>query len=239
MYRILIAEDDVDILEILKIYLENEKYEVILCEDGVSALTQIKNNKIDMAILDIMMPKMNGYELTKKIREISNMPILFLSAKNQDSEKILGLKIGADDYLTKPFNPLEVVARVNSNLRRYHQLGDINTELQIMEKGIYKVGDLVLNANTYELHKDGKNIPMTPAEYKILELLMNAPGRVFTKAQVYEHINGETYLNDDSTLMVHICNLRDKLEETSKNPKYIKTIRGIGYKSEKTNKLEE
>lgn len=233
-YKILIAEDDTDILELLKLYLENENYEVILCEDGEKAYHQITAQQIDLAILDIMMPKLNGYELTKKIREINNMPIIILSAKNMDSDKILGLNIGADDYLTKPFNPLEIIARVRSNLRRYYQLGDKNVNRSEREEDkVYIVGRLRLDMNMFTLQRGDEKIILTPAEYKILELLMRSPGRVFTKVQIYEQINGEEYLSDDSTIMVHISNLREKIEENPRNPEYIKTIRGIGYKIEK------
>lgn len=233
-YKILIAEDNTDILELLKLYLENENYEVILCENGEDAFRQITAQKVDLAVLDIMMPKLNGYELTKKIREISNMPIMILSAKNMDSDKILGLNIGADDYLTKPFNPLEIIARVRANLRRYYQLGDKNTNGNEREADkVYTVGSLRLDMNMFTLHKGNEKIVLTPAEYKILELLMRYPGRVFTKVQIYEQINGEEYLSDDNTLMVHISNLREKMEENPRNPEYIKTIRGIGYKIEK------
>ncbi len=228
--KILIAEDDSDIVEVLKIYLENEGYEVTYAGDGQSAYEQICRQRPDLAIIDIMMPVMDGYELTRKIRETMNFPILILSAKGQDSDKILGLNLGADDYLSKPFNPLEVVARVNAGIRRSCQLNDgaIQEEQEVIE-----IGDLSLNVKTMILSKSGKNIPLTGMEYKILRLFMSSPGTVFTRAQIYEQVTGEVFAGDDNTVMVHISNLRDKIEDDSRTPKYLKTIRGLGYKFEK------
>lgn len=230
-YKILVAEDDEDIVELLTLYLSNEGYEILSANNGEDALRIAKETKVDLAVLDIMMPKMNGYELTKKLREVSNLPILILSAKNQDSDKILGLGLGADDYLTKPFNPLEIIARVKAALRRFYDLG----AGAATSSDRLCVGDLVLDTSTCTLWKDDTEISLTPTEYKILALLMKSPGRIFTKVQIYESINGEYFENDDNTMMVHISKLRDKLEEDPRSPRYIKTVRGLGYKIESKN----
>ena len=228
--KILIAEDDEDIIGLLKLYLEKENYEVISATNGEEALKLIQSNDISVAILDIMMPKLNGYELTKKIREIGTLPILILSARNLDSDKILGLDLGADDYLTKPFNPLEVVARVRSLIRRTY---DYKNEEVIKEDEIVRVGNVTINSDTFMVYKDSKEIKLTPTEFKILALLMKSPGRVFTKIQIYENVNGEYFENDDNTIMVHMYKIREKLEDDPKNPIYIKNVRGLGYKFEK------
>lgn len=229
-YKILVVEDDEDIVQILKLYLENEGFYVHVAQDGVEAMALIQKESIDLALLDLMMPRMNGYELMKRIREISNIPIIILTAKNQDSDKILGLNIGADDYLTKPFNPLEIIARVRSNLRRFY---DLNVDKGVKQEETKLIqGELTLDLETFTLYKLDKEIILTPTEYKILNLLMKAPGRIYTKVQLYEKINGEYFENDDNTMIVHISRLREKIEEDSKNPKYIKTVRGLGYKFE-------
>ncbi|MBX9139187.1 MULTISPECIES: response regulator transcription factor [unclassified Clostridium] len=227
--KILIAEDDEDIIGLLKLYLEKDGYELILANDGEEAFAKVLQNDISLAILDIMMPKMNGYELTKKLREVTQIPILILSAKNQDSEKILGLDLGADDYLTKPFNPLEVLARVRSLLRRSYEFKAENVE----NDNIITLGEITLDDNARIIRKNGEEIQFTATEYKIVALLMKKPGRVFTKAQIYECINGEYYQSDDNSLMVHIYRIREKIESDSKNPIYVKTVRGLGYKFEK------
>lgn len=221
--KILIAEDDEDIIGLLKLYLEKDGYELILANDGEEAFAKVLQNDISLAILDIMMPKMNGYELTKKLREVTQIPILILSAKNQDSEKILGLDLGADDYLTKPFNPLEVLARVRSLLRRSYEFKAENVE----NDNIITLGEITLDDNARIIRKNGEEIQFTATEYKIVALLMKKPGRVFTKAQIYECINGEYYQSDDNSLMVHIYRIREKIESDSKNPIYVKTVRGF------------
>ncbi|EKY29808.1 response regulator transcription factor [Clostridium celatum] len=228
--RILIAEDDEDIIGLLKLYLEKDGYEVVVATNGEEAFQKAMKNKISLAILDIMMPKMNGYELTKRLREVTQIPILILSAKNDDSEKILGLDLGADDYLTKPFNPLEVLARIRSLLRRSYEF---NAESMEQEGKVITIGEITLDESARTISKNGVEIPCTPTEYKMLALFMKKPGRVFTKAQIYECINGEYYQSDDNSLMVHIYRIREKIEEDSKNPTYIKTVRGLGYKFEK------
>ncbi|MEE3487630.1 MAG: response regulator transcription factor [Bulleidia sp.] len=227
---ILIAEDDPDIVALLKLYLEKEGYGVLSAADGREALDLVNENNVDLGIFDIMMPNMDGFELIHKVRESHGFPILVLSARGQDEDKIKGLNLGADDYLSKPFNPLEVVARVKAMLRRYHQL---NPQKDEAEEEVYRTGDLELNMTTMTLTKKGQEIALTPMEMKILALLMKKPGHVYTKIQIFEQING-TYLDgDDRTLMVHISNLRDKIEDDSRNPVYLKTIRGLGYKVEK------
>ncbi|MCI8356279.1 MAG: response regulator transcription factor [Lachnospiraceae bacterium] len=232
-YKILVAEDDRDIAEFIKLYLENEEYEVILAGDGLLAYEATLKEKIDLAVVDIMLPKMNGYDLIKKIREGSNIPIVILSAKNLDSDKILGLDLGADDYLTKPFNPLELIARIKSNIRRYYSLGSRVEGGDGKASHILKVGDLTLDEEEVTLRKGDAVITITPTEYKMMVLFMKSPGKVFTKMQIYQAVSGGSYVNDDNTLMVHISNLRDKIEDNPREPKYIKNIRGIGYKIEK------
>lgn len=228
-YTILIAEDDKDIVNLLKLYLESNGYRTVTAENGARAYQLVTEEQIDLAVLDIMMPEMDGYELTMKIRENYDFPIIFLSAKNLDNDKILGLNLGADDYMTKPFNPLEIIARINSNLRRAYQLGyevkDVSAQLQN--------GDLILDMDAMTVKKGGENIFLTPSEFKILALLMKNPGRVFTKAQIYQSINGDFYESDENSVVVHISKIRDKLGDNSKNPDYIKNIRGLGYKIEK------
>ncbi|WP_026666510.1 response regulator transcription factor [Butyrivibrio sp. FC2001] len=226
-YKILVAEDDVDIISLLRLYLENANYEVISAENGKEALLAVENEQPNLFICDIMMPKMSGYEVIKTIRDRGdNIPILVLSAKNQDSDRILGLDIGADDYMVKPFNPLEIVARVNAMLRRFYKLGSSD----MSDSMTFTVGELRLDVEKARFSKKNEEILLTPTEFKIMTLLMKNPGRVFTKVQIYEHVNGEYYENDDNTLMVHMSKLRDKIEDDSKNPRYIKTVRGLGYK---------
>lgn len=210
--------------------MESNGYKVYTALNGASAYEIVTKEKIDLAVLDIMMPEMDGYQLTVKIREQYNFPIIFLSAKNQDNDKILGLNMGADDYMTKPFNPLEIIARVNSSLRRTYQL---NTNENVKEDSSYRVGELELNTDRISVSKGGESVTLTPTEFKILALLMKNPGRVYTKAQIYEAINGECFESDENAIMVHISKLREKIKDDSKSPEYIKNIRGLGYKIEK------
>ena len=228
-FNSLLAEDDEDIVKLLKLYLENEGYVVLWAKDGVEASEIFDKEKVDLALVDIMMPRMNGYELTKYIRKKSNIPIIILSAAQLDSDKILGLNLGADDYMVKPFNPLELIARINANLRRFYKLGNVKDA----DDGKINIGELTLDTHMLTLEKKGVPINLTATEYKILVMLMKSPGRVFTKMQIYEEVNGDYYANDDNTMMVHISNLRDKIEDDPKNPRYIKTVRGLGYKIEK------
>ena len=220
---ILIAEDDGDIRGLLRLYLESEGYRVLEAEDGAQALTLAREERPDMAILDVMMPKLNGYELTRALRKFSDIPILILSAKSQDNDKILGLNLGADDYIAKPFNPVEIVARVKAQLRRSAQ----------ENSAVLTVGDLSLDTASFQLTKGGQTISLTPMEYKILALLMRSPGRIFTKIQLYEGAVGTYFEGDDNTMMVHISKLREKIEDDPKDPRYIITVRGLGYKIEK------
>lgn len=220
---ILIAEDDADIRALLRLYLEGEGFRVLEAEDGMQALALARENPPDMAILDIMMPHMNGFELTRALRKYSDVPILILSAKSQDNDKILGLNLGADDYIAKPFNPVEIVARVKAQLRRAARTaGDTLT-----------VRDLTLDTASFQLTKGGQTILLTPMEYKILALFMRSPGRIFTKIQLYEGAVGPYFEGDDNTMTVHISKLRDKIEDDPRNPRYIITVRGLGYKIEK------
>lgn len=231
--NILIAEDDADIVELLSLYLTGEGYTVFSAENGLQALERIGSTKIDLAILDIMMPEMNGYDVLKRIRESHNFPVIMLSAKELDTDRILGLNLGADAYLTKPFNPLEVVAYVKSALRRYYDLrASEPVDRSPGEEHALVVGELELDLLKFILRKRGRIVPLTPAEMKIVVKLMSAPGRVYTKAQLYACIGGEFYESDDNTMMVHISNIRSKIEDDPSNPRYIKTVRGLGYKIE-------
>lgn len=224
-YKVLIADDEAEIRSLLKLYLENEGYEVFEAEDGAKAIVLIGEKKPDICILDIMMPEVDGYQVLKKLRESSNIPVIILSAKDADSEKILGLNLGADDYLAKPFNPLEAVARVNSNIRRFYSLGASE-----VKKETIKVRDLVLDPDSCTLKKGDDVIDLTSIEYKIMELFMTSPGRVFTKQQIYEYAWGEDFFIADNNIMVSISKLRSKLAEDPSE--YIKTLRGLGYRLE-------
>lgn len=227
-FKIVICEDEKSIIDVLRMYLENEGFEIISFSDPTICLSYLKENNCHLCIFDIMMPKLTGYELTKRVRMFSNVPILFLSAKTLDSDKIIGLNLGADDYITKPFNPLEVVARVKSLLRRSYQFS------QLKKDNILNVGELELDLEKLSLEKNGEKIILTATEFKILRLLMKAPDRIFTKVQINEVINGDKYYDiDDNNIMVHISNLRNKIEDEPNSPRYIKTIRGLGYKIEK------
>ena len=220
---ILIAEDDADIRDLLRLYLEGEGFQVLEAGDGASALRLAREQSPSMAILDIMMPEMNGFELTRALRKYSDIPILILSAKSQDNDKILGLNLGADDYIAKPFNPVEMVARVKAQLRRAERTSG----------SVLTVRELTLDTASFQLTKSGQPIPLTPMEYKILAMLMRSPGRIFTKIQLYEGAIGNYFEGDDNTMMVHISKLREKIEDDPKNPRHIITVRGLGYKIEK------
>ena len=220
---ILIAEDDADIRALLRLYLEGDGFRVLEAENGTAALTLAREHAPDMAILDIMMPGMNGFELTRALRKYSELPILILSAKSQDNDKILGLNLGADDYISKPFNPVEIVARVKAQLRRAAR----------SSSDVITVRELSLDTAAFQLTKSGVPIPLTPMEYKILALFMRSPGRIFTKIQLYEGAIGNYFEGDDNTMMVHISKLREKIEDDPRNPRYIITVRGLGYKLEK------
>ena len=220
---ILIAEDDADIRDLLRLYLEGEGFCVLEAGDGASALRIAREQSPSMAIVDIMMPEMNGFELTRALRKYSDIPILILSAKSQDNDKILGLNLGADDYIAQPFNPVEIVARVKAQLRRAERTSG----------SILTVRELTLDTASFQLTKNGQPILLTPMEYKILAMLMRSPGRIFTKIQLYEGAIGTYFEGDDNTMMVHISKLREKIEDDPKNPRHIITVRGLGYKIEK------
>ena len=228
-YSILIAEDDESIVDLLSLYLQ-ESYDIYSANDGLEALQVLKDHDIDLALVDIMMPRLNGYELIERIREHNNIPIIVVSAKVMEQDRIKGLDIGADAYITKPFNPSEVVAYVNATLRRYHKLG--NFEKNEHESKFLHVGEIGLDTENHIVIKGEAQTSLTSAEYKILYTLMKTPGKIYTKKQLYECINGDSYLNDDNTIMVHMSNLRGKVEDNPSKPVYIKTVRGIGYKIE-------
>ena len=221
-FSILVADDEQGIIDFVTLYLEKDGYTVFTATDGEDAWAHIQQEKIDLAILDIMMPKMNGYQLIKKIRAEKNIPIIFLTAKDASADKVLGLDIGADDYVTKPFDPLELVARVSAQLRRFYSLGaqEINSPKKI------DLHDLTLDLEQCLLFKGNEQISI---EFKILRLLMSSPGRVFTKKQIYEAVWEDTYIVDDNNIMVYISRLREKLG-TREEESYIQTIRGLGYK---------
>lgn len=224
-FSILVADDEQGIIDFVTLYLEKDGYKVFTASDGEEAWTCVQQEKIDLAILDIMMPKMDGYQLVKKIRSEKNMPIIFLTAKDAGADKVLGLGIGADDYVTKPFDPLELVARVSAQLRRFYSLG----AREAAEPNTLTLHDLILDLDQCILLKENQQINLTSIEFKILRLLMGTPGRVFTKKQIYEAVWEDTYIVDDNNIMVYISRLREKLG-TREEESYIQTIRGLGYK---------
>lgn len=228
MKKILIVEDSNEIIELIKIYLEQEEYDILTAGDGEEAIELFETEELNLIVLDIMLPKLNGYEVIKRIRKQSNIPVIILSAKTQDTDKILGLNLGADDYLSKPFNPLELVARINAQMRRFYNLGG-SRELQNER---ITIGDLTLDQRECKLYRDNEEIELTYMEYKLLKLFMTEPGRVFTKAQLFETVWENEYYTDN-TVVVYISKLRDKIEKDTKNPKIIKTVRGLGYRFEK------
>jgi len=231
MKKVLICDDEKEILEILEIYLTQEGYRVIKAYDGQEALQKVYENKdLALAILDIMMPKIEGNILVKKIREIYKIPIIILSAKNQDADKILALNLGADDYITKPFNPLEVVARVNAQIRRVYKLNGIE---DLCKNNVIKIGEVELDNYNIRVTVRGQEKELTSMEFGILKYLMENQGRVLTKNQIFQTVWKEDFLCGDNTIMVHMSRLREKIELNSRNPEYLKTIRGLGYKFEK------
>ena len=229
MQTILVCDDDKQIVEAIDIYLTGEGFQVIKAYDGYEALELLENNSVDLMIVDVMMPGLDGIRTTLKVRETSSIPIIILSAKSEDTDKILGLNIGADDYICKPFNPLELVARVKSNLRRYTSLGSLTGE----NKAIYQVGGLILNDDTKQVTVDDEPVKMTPIEYNILLLLMKNQGRVFSINQIYESIWNEDAIGADNTVAVHIRHIREKIEINPKEPRYLKVVWGVGYKIDK------
>ena len=233
--KVLVVDDEKLIVKGLKFSLEQDDMEVECAYDGEEALEYAKNNQYDIILLDIMLPKLDGMQVCQQIREFSNIPIIMLTAKGDDMDKILGLEYGADDYVTKPFTPLELLARVNSQLRRYSKYleklaqGGKDSE---EEQHIYRIGGLELNEEKVELRVDGVPVKVTPMEYRILLLLMKHPGRVFSADEIYERVWNEKAVNSD-TIMVHVRNIREKIEINPKNPKYLKVVWGVGYKMEK------
>ena len=225
-YKVLVADDEKEIRNLLRLYLENESFTVIESADGPSTLELIRSAKPDICLLDIMMPGMDGLRVMQEIRKESNVPIMIISARTADAERILGLNLGADDYIPKPFNPLEVVARVKSNVRRFYDLGAGSKKAEKL-----KVKDLELDTESCLLTKGGVSIDLTSVEYKIMELFMTHPGKVFTKQQIYECGWGDDFVVADNNIMVSISKLRTKLDEDPS--KYIKTLRGLGYRIEK------
>lgn len=230
MFKILVCDDDKEIVEAIEIYLTQEGYEVLKAYDGEEAIQTLKKEHVDLLIMDVMMPRLDGIRATLKIREENSLPIIILSAKSEDADKILGLNIGADDYVTKPFNPLELVARAKSQLRRYTQLG---STVQDEKKEVYEVGGLSINDELKEVTVDGESVRLTPIEYNILLLLVKNQGKVFSIDQIYENIWNEEAIGADNTVAVHICHIREKIEINPKEPRYLKVVWGVGYKIEK------
>ncbi len=229
MANILVCDDDREIVDAIEIYLNQDGHSIFKAYDGKQAIDLLKKEEIHLLIMDVMMPKLDGIRATLKIREYSSIPIIMLSAKSEDTDKILGLNIGADDYITKPFNPLELVARVKSNLRRYTMLGNLNTE----NNALFQVGGLCINDDTKEVTVDGDSVKLTPIEYNILLLLVKNCGRVFSIDQIYESIWNEEAIGADNTVAVHIRHIREKIEINPKEPRYLKVVWGVGYKVEK------
>lgn len=229
--HVLIVEDDKEIREGVEIYLKSQGYVVFQAADGVQGLEIIEREEIHLAIVDVMMPRMDGIAMTIKLREKYDFPVIFLSAKSEEVDKIMGLNMGADDYVTKPFTPMELLARVNSQLRRYRKFLE---KLGTAEKAanIHTIGGLELNEDMVEVTVDGEPVKVTPIEYKILLLLMKNPGRVFSAEEIYERVWNERAVNTD-TIMVHVRNIREKIEINPKEPKYLKVVWGVGYKIEK------
>lgn len=226
--RVLIVEDDKEIREGIQIYLKSQGYEVLQAVNGIEGLEIMEKERVDLAIVDVMMPKMDGITMTMKLREKYDFPVIILSAKSEEVDKIMGLNIGADDYVTKPFTPMELLARVNSQLRRYRRY----MEKSVEQDNVHVIGGLEINEEQVEVTVDGNLIKLTPIEYKILLLLATNPGRVFSAEEIYERVWQERAINTD-TIMVHVRRIREKIELDPKNPKYLKVVWGVGYKIEK------
>ena len=232
MYNILVVDDDKEIVESIEIFLRNEGYNVYKAYNGLEALDILVNKEVHLILMDIMMPRLDGIKATIKIREEKNIPIILVSAKSEDTDKIMGLNIGADDYITKPFNLLELIARVKSNLRRYITLGTYNNE-NVNNKEVLISGGLELNTSTKEVKVDGQVVKVTPIEFKILNLLLANKGRVFSIDEIYEKVWNEESFNVENTVAVHIRRIREKIEINPKEPRYLKVVWGVGYKIEK------
>ncbi|MFT5872530.1 MAG: DNA-binding response OmpR family regulator [Clostridium sp.] len=225
--NILIVEDEQDIRELLEIHLSKEGYKIFTAEDGVQALDIFENKDIDIALLDVMIPKIDGFKVLKKIRETSEIPVIFITAREEESDKIFGLGLGADDYVIKPFSPIEIVARVKAQLRRYYKYSNKTHKTGII------IGELMLDKESCSICKNNIELVLNPKEFRLLEFIIENPGTVYTKKQLYEIVWQNPYYGDSNTIMVHISHIREKIEDDPKNPKYLKTIRGIGYKMEK------
>ena len=230
MQTILVCDDDKEIVDAIDIYLTGEGFHILKAYDGYDALKILETEHADLMIIDVMMPGLDGIRTTLKVRETSSIPLIILSAKSEDSDKILGLNIGADDYLSKPFNPLELVARVKSQLRRYTQLGNLN---QSSNENVYKCGGLTINDDTKEVFVDDEPIKLTPIEYNILLLLTKNAGKVFSIDEIYKQIWNEEAIGADNTVAVHIRHIREKIEINPREPRYLKVVWGVGYKIEK------
>lgn len=230
MMKVLVCDDDREIVDAIEIYLSQEGYQILKAYDGVEAVNILQKEDVQLLIIDIMMPRLDGIRATLKIREKSSLPIIILSAKSEDADKILGLNIGADDYLTKPFNPLELVARAKSQLRRYTQLGNIQSPAA---GEVYQTGGLMVNDDLKKVTVDDETVKLTPIEYNILLFLMKNQGRVFSIEQIYENIWQEEAIGVDNTVAVHIRHIREKIEINPKEPRYLKVVWGVGYKIEK------
>ncbi len=232
-YHVLVVEDDEQIRDGIEIYLKGQGYRVSKAADGIEGLEVIRKEEIHLAIVDVMMPRMDGIHMMIQLRKEYDFPVLMLSAKSEEVDKIMGLNMGADDYITKPFQPLELLARVNSHLRRYERYLRMGNENAAQtNNGIYTVGGLELNENTVEVKVDGEPVRLTPIEFKILQLLIKSPGRVFSTDEIYERVWNEAAINTD-TVLVHVRNIREKIEYNPKEPKYLKVVWGVGYKIEK------
>ena len=229
MYNILVVDDDKEIVNAIDIYLRKEGYKIFKAYNGEEAMQIVKQEEIHLIILDVMMPKKDGLETLEEIRKDKTIPVIMLSAKSEDYDKIEGLDLGADDYMTKPFNPLELIARVNSNIRRYTKFGAINENLN---GNVYKTGDLILDDETKKVISDGKEIKLTATEFKILKFLIKNKGKVFSIPQIYENVWNEDGYAAENIIAVHIRHIREKIEINPKEPKYLKVIWGIGYKVE-------
>ncbi|HBT74167.1 MAG TPA: DNA-binding response regulator [Lysinibacillus sp.] len=226
---VLVTDDDQDIRDGIEIYLKNEGYHVLEACDGDEGLQLLKKHQLHLIVLDLMMPKVDGTEMCMKVREIAEMPIIMLTAKSQDMDKIVGLTIGADDYVTKPFNPLELIARIKSQLRRYLKMNGMNSS----NNEELEIGDLRINTATHEVFVNNEKVKLTPREFAILELLVRNPGIVMSAEQIYERVWKEEAFQSENTVMVHIRKIRERIETNPRNPQYIKTVWGVGYKVEK------
>ena len=231
-YHVLVVEDDEKIRDGIEIYLKSQGYEVSKAADGMEGLEKLKEKEVHLAIIDVMMPRMDGIQMVIQLRKEYDFPVIMLSAKSEEVDKIMGLNMGADDYVTKPFQPLELLARVNSHLRRYKRFLEMTGQGVKDAENIYRIGGIELNEDTKEVLVDGEAVKMTPMEFKILSLLMRNPGRVFSADEIYERVWNERAINTD-TIMVHVRKIREKIEYNPKEPKYLKVVWGVGYKIEK------